>query len=140
MANNPQTQRGINNTAFSANADLVSQITGTGEPVPGALSPTYAATQALEAVLQYTRYVEILGSNTTSATTTITTKFVSTPGGRLIVIVKADASGTVTATLSTGFKVTGTVAATSSTNFPVEFVSNGTAWVELCRPTAAIAN
>jgi hypothetical protein len=54
--------------------------------------------------------------------------------------VLADSTGTVTATFSTGFKVTGTVAATSSTNFPIDFVSNGTVWVETGRPTAAIAN
>lgn len=140
MANSPLSQRGVNNTAFSPNADLVAQITGSGQPVPGALALTFAATQAIESILQYSRYVEIAGSNTTSATTTITTAFIATPGAQLIVNVKADSTGTVTATFSTGFKTTGTVAATASTNFPVAFVSNGTAWVEVARPTAAIAN
>jgi hypothetical protein len=140
MANYPLSTRGVNNTAFSPNADMVAQMTGSGQPVPGALSPTYAATQAIEGILQYSRYVEINGVSTVSATCTITTAFVATPGAHLIVNVKASSSGTVTATFSTGFKVVTTVAATASTNFPVLFVSNGTAWVEVARPTAAIAN
>lgn len=138
--NSPRTERGVNNTAFSANADITAQLTGTGNPVPGAIALTYAATQAIESLMTNTRYVEINGSNTTSATCTVTTKFVATPGAILVVNVLADSSGTVTATFSTGFKVTGTVAATASTNFPVLFVSNGVAWVELARPTAAVAN
>jgi len=140
MANAPLSQRGVNNTPFSPNPDLTAQITGSGQPVPGKLSLTYAATQAIEPILQYSRYVEIAGVNTTSATCTVTTAFVATPGARLIINTKADSSGTVTTTFGTGFKSTGTCAATSSTNFPVEFVSNGTAWVEVCRPTAAISN
>lgn len=140
MANYPTSQRGVNNTAFSPNADKTAQLTGSGQPVPGPLALTYAATQAIESILQYSTYVEINGLNATSATTTITTAFVATPGARLIVNVKSTSSGTVTATFGTGFKVVGTVAATANTNFPVSFVSNGTAWVECGRPTAAIAN
>ncbi len=140
MANYPLSTRGVNNTAFSPNADMVAQLTGSGQPVPGPVFPTFAATQAIGGILQYSRYVEIRGSNTTSATTTITTTFVATPGSLLVVNVQADSTGTVTATFSTGFAVTGTVAATLSTNFPVLFVSNGTAWVEVARPTAAVAN
>lgn len=131
---------GTNNTPFTPNADITAQMTGSGAPVPGAVALTYAATQAIAPILQYSRYVEINGVNTTSATTTVSTTFVALKGARLIVNVKADASGTVTATFGTGFKSTGTVAATLSTNFPVSFVSNGTAWVETGRPTAAIAN
>lgn len=134
------TNRGLNNTAFSPNPDIVAQLTGTGAPVPGAVALTYAATQAIEKLLQYSRYIEIAGSNTVSATCTITTAYVAPAGSLLVVNVKADSSGTVTATFSTGFKVVTTVAATLSTNFPVLFVSNGTAWVEVARPTAAIAN
>jgi hypothetical protein len=132
--------RGVNNNAFSPNADIVAQVTGSGQPVPGALSLTYSATQAIGPILQYSRYVEINGSNTTSATTTVTTTFVATAGANLVVNVLADSTGTVTATFSTGFKAVGTAAATASTNFPVEFVSNGVAWVEMGRPTAPIAN
>lgn len=138
--NSPTSQRGITNTAFSPNPDIVAQITGTGQPVGGAISLTFSATQAIGPILQYSRYVEINGVSTVSATATVTTAFVATPGARLIVNTLASASGTVTTTFSTGFKSTGTCAATASTNFPVEFVSNGVAWVEVCRPTAAIAN
>ena len=137
-ANTPT--RGTNNTAFAPNADITAQITGSGNAVPGAVSLTYAATQAIGPILQYSRYVEINGVNTTSATTTVTTTMIALKGAHLIVNVLADATGTVTATFSTGFKSTGTVAATASTNFPVLFVSNGTNWVEVARPTAAIAN
>lgn len=139
--NYPLSQRGVNNTAFSPNPDILAQLTGTGQPTPAAISLTYAATQAIESLLMAgTRYVEINGVSTVSSTCTVTTAFVATPGALLIVNVLASASGTVTATFSTGFKVTGTVAATASTNFPVEFVSNGVAWIETGRPTAAIAN
>ncbi len=116
-------------------------MTGSGGPVPGAISPTFAATQDISAILQYSRYVEINGVSTVSSTTTISTTTVCLPGAQLIVNIKASASGTVTATFGTGFKSTGTVAATLSTNFPVLFVSNSAGvWVEVGRPTAAIAN
>ena len=139
--NNPVTSRGVNNTAFSPNPDTVAQLTGTGQPGPWAVSLTYAATQAIGPLLVAgSRYVEINGVSTVSATTTVTSTFVATPGSILVVNVLASASGTVTATFSTGFKVTGTVAATASTNFPIMFVANGVAWVEQSRPTAAIAN
>ena len=140
MAAANTTTHGTNNTFASPNADITAQITGSGSAVPGAIALPYSATQAIGPILQYSRYVEINGVNTTSATTTITTTMIALAGAHLIVNVKADATGTVTATFSTGFKATGTVAATSSTNFPVLFVSNGTAWVEVARPTAAIAN
>lgn len=140
MANNPVSQRGLNNTPFSPNPDITAQLTGTGQPVPGALALTFAALQAIAPILQYSRYVEINGVSTVSATTTVSTTFVASPGSILIVNTKASASGTVTTTFGTGFKSTGTCAATASTNFPVHFVSNGTAWVEVARPTAAIAN
>ena len=73
------TSRGVNNTAFSPNSDIIAQLTGTGGPVPGAVSLTYAATQAVASILQYSRYVEINGSNTTSATTTVTTTTPAAP-------------------------------------------------------------
>lgn len=140
MAAANSNNRGVNNTAFSFNPDLAAQVLGSGGAVPGAVALTYAATQAIGPILQYSRYVEINGVNSTSATCTVTTTMVALAGAHLIVNVKADATGTVTATFSTGFKSTGTVAATASTNFPVLFVSNGTNWVEVARPTAAIAN
>lgn len=141
MANSPSTGRGINNTAYSPNPDIIAQMTGTGQPVPGAIAPTYAATMAIESLLQHSRYIEINGVSTVSATCTITSAFVANPGSFLVVNVKASASGTVTATFSTGFKVVGTVAATASTNFPVLFIASSSGnWVEVARPTAAIAN
>lgn len=139
MANTPVSTRGVNNTAFNPNADITSQITGTGNPVPGTINPTFASTISLNTILQYSRFVQILGVSTVSATTTITTGFVATPGGRLAVQLNASASGTVTATFSTGFKATGTLAATSSTRILIDFVSDGTTWNEVSRTTAALS-
>lgn len=135
MANYPVSTRGVNNTAFSPNADMVAQITGSGQPVPGAISPTYAAAQEIGAILQYSRFVIIDGVNATSATCTITTTFVGTPGAILSVAVRGG-GGTVTATFSTGFKVSATAAATIGTLMTVNFRSNGTNWVETGRSLA----
>lgn len=128
---------GTNNTPFTPNADITAQMTGSGAPVPGAISPTYAATQAIGSILQYSRYVRLLGVNATSATATITTTFVAAAGA--IMSVSCEASGgTVTYTFSTGFKVSDTAVATVGTAMTVNFRSNGTSWVESGR-SAAIA-
>lgn len=126
---------GTNNTPFSFNSDMVAQHTGTGGPVPGAVSPTYAATQAIGSILQYSRWVIIDGVNATSATCTITTTFVGPSGSQLAVAVRGG-GGTVTATFSTGFKVSATAAATIGTLMTVTFRSNGTNWVESGRSLA----
>lgn len=126
---------GTNNTPFSFNSDIVAQITGTGAPVPGAVSPTYAATQAVGGILQYSSYVLIDGVNATSATCTITSTYVAPKGARCAIAVRGG-GGTVTATFSTGFKVSATAAATSGTLMTVSFISNGTNWVESARSLA----
>jgi hypothetical protein len=125
------------NTTFSPNPDLTAQITGSGASVPGSVSPTYAATQAIASILQYSRFVLIAGVNSVSATTTITTTFVAKAGARLAVQVNA-AGGTVTATFSTGFRVTGTAAPTIGTSLLVDFVSDGTTWNEIGRSAAVL--
>lgn len=125
------------NTTFSPNPDLTAQITGSGASVPGSVSPTFAATQAIAAILQYSRFVLIAGDSNVSATTTITTTFVAKAGARLAVQINA-ANGTVTATFSTGFRVTGTAAPTVGTSLLVDFVSDGTTWNEISRSAAVL--
>ncbi len=128
--------RGINNTAFSPNADKTAQITGSGGPVPGSVSPTFAATVALDTVLNYSTYVRMLGVSTVSSTCTLTSSNVAAAGAILDVACEASSSGTVTYTFSTGFKVSATAAATLSTSMTVSFRSNGTYWVEKGRSLA----
>lgn len=131
--------RGVNNTAFSPNPDKTAQMTGSGAPVPGTVSPTFAAAVVLDAVLNYSTYVRMLGVSTVSSTCTLTTTNAAPIGARLAVSCEASASGTVTYTFSTGFKVSATAAATLSTAMTVSFVGNGTNWVESGR-SLAISN
>lgn len=127
------------NTPFTPNADFTAQLTGSGVAIGNAVSPTFSATIALTSILQGTRFVRILGSNTTSSTVSLTTAFVANPGALLVVQVNADASGTVTATFSTGFKATGTLAPTSSTRMLILFASDGTTWNEVARTGSALS-
>ena len=128
-------RRGLNNTAFSPNADKTAQLTGSGEPVPGAISPTFAATVDVSNILNYSTYVRIIGVNATSATCTITTTVVGNAGAILAVACEGS-DGTVTYTFSTGFKVSATAAATVGTAMTVTFRSNGTNWIEAGRSLA----
>lgn len=123
------------NTAFSPNPDTLAQLTGTGVAF-GPVSLTYASTQPIGPLLVAgNRYVRVLGVNATSATTSITTTFVAPAGSLLIVQVDA-VGGTVTATFSTGFKPSATAAPTIGTTMTVNFVSNGTYWMESARSVA----
>ncbi len=128
-------QRGVNNTAFSPNSDKVAQLTGSGAPVPGVISPTFAAAVVLDAILNYAGYVRILGVNATSSTCSITTVNVPAAGALLAVSCEAT-GGTVTYTFSTGFKVSATAAATTGTAMTVNFRSNGANWIEVSRSLA----
>lgn len=129
--------RGTNNTAFDPNGDLVAQISGMGNPVPGTVKPTYAATIALDAVMLYSRFIQIV---TTSAVgnATLTTTIGANPGARLVVQIDNDSGGARTITFSTGFRPTGTVVGTSSKSILVEFVSDGTTWNEVARSASAL--
>lgn len=129
------TRRGINNTAFSPNADKVAQLTGSGQPVPGSVSPTFAAAVVLDSILNYSGYVRILGVNATSATCAVTTANIP-PAGALLHVSCEASDGTVTYTFGSGFKVSGTAAPTIGTALTVIFRSNGTNWVEAGRSLA----
>ncbi len=130
--------RGVNNTPFSPNSDITAQLTGSGNPIPGAVSPTYAATQDVTSILLYSRFVLIAGVNSVSSTTTITTTYVPAAGAILNVQINA-AGGTVTATFSTGFRPVTTAAPTVGTSMVVSFVSDGTTWNESGRSSAVLA-
>ena len=136
MASAPRLGRGINNNAFSPNFDVLAQLSGSGAPSPTNISPTFAATMALDSQVLTSAGVNILASHTTSATVTFTTATVCPPLALLMVIMTTDGTGTVTATFSTGFKVTATLAGTSTTRSVVLFVSDGTYWIEIGRNTA----
>ena len=130
---------GVNNTTFSPNPDITAQITGTGNPIPGTVNPPFAASIALEPYLASSRFIQVLGVSSVSATSTLTTAFVANPGAHLTVQCNASSSGTVTYTFSTGFKSTGTAAPTASTRLLVLFVSDGTTWNEVARTSAALS-
>jgi hypothetical protein len=135
MAAANTTPRGVNNTAFSPNPDKVAQITGSGQPVPGAVSPTFDAAVVLDSILNYSCYVRILGINATSSTCAVTTANIQLAGAYLTVSCEA-AGGTVTYTFGAGFKTSATAAPTTGTAMAIEFVSNGTNWVEVGRSLA----
>ncbi len=137
MANNPVSSRAINNTAFSPNADITAQLTGTGQPVPGNVAATYVASgnTDITSVLQFSRFVSI---TTATGNSTVLTSFVSSPGGLLNLQVTNDASGARTLTFGTGFRSTGVLTGTNSKILLVQFVSDGTTWNEVARSASAI--
>jgi len=130
------TPRGVNNTAFSVNPDKLAQLVGSGGPVPGVISPTYASAVVLDSILNYANYVRIIGVNATSATCSISTANIPLAGAILSVSCESSSTGTCTYTFGSGFKSSGTAAATTLTAMTVTFRSNGTNWIEICRSLA----
>ncbi len=122
--------RGVNNTTFSPNADKTAQITGSGQPVPGSVAPTYAATVALDSFLQYSTFIKM----TLTGALTLTAA-VPSAGAILNIQLTSDGTGRTT-TFSTGFRSTGTLAGTASQTMGITFVSDGTTWNEMSRTTA----
>jgi len=134
--------RGLNNTAFTPNADKVAQLTGSGNtaagnPNNGGISPTYAATVALDAFIPFTTFIAL---TTTSAVgnASLTVATIPQPGARLVIQINNDSGGARTITFSTGFRSTGTVVGTASKAILVEFVSDGTTYNEIGRTSAAL--
>jgi hypothetical protein len=135
MAN--PTNRGVNNTAFSPNPDKVAQITGSGQPVPGSVIPTYAATTSLDPVLTYSNFVNVV-TNSTVGNATLTTGYVFNAGAQITVQISNDSGGARTITFGTGFRSTGTVVGTASKAILVTFTSDGTTLNEDGRTSAAL--
>lgn len=139
MANNPVSTRGVTNTAFSPDPDIVAQVTGTGQPTPGTITATVtAAALSLTQYLGKTRFLSITTAFAVSATLSLTTGWVATAGARLILQINNDAGGVVTTTFSTGFRAASTSAGTASKAICFEFVSDGTTWNEVARSSAAL--
>lgn len=124
---------GVNNTSFTPNADKVAQITGSGKVIGGSVTPTYAATIALDAFLQYSTFISIA----LTGALTLTTATVANPGAILNIQLGSDGTGRTT-TFSTGFRSTGTLAGTASKIFLIQFISDGTTWNEVSRSVGAI--
>jgi hypothetical protein len=124
--------RGIQNTAFDINGDLATQLTGMGNPINGSVTPTLAATIALDSYMLYTRFVSITNTAGISAVT-VTTTVGANAGGRFVVQFNQYSGGSGALTFSTGFRATGTVTPGSLKARLVEFVSDGTTWNEVAR-------
>lgn len=120
-------------TVYNQPANPLAQILG--GPGASAATPTFAATVALP--VTNNAVVQLNGVSTTSATSTLTSG--AAPFGKtLVVVCKADSSGTVTYTFGTGFKSTGTAAPTAGTTIVVLFVGDGTNFFEVARSSSAI--
>ena len=137
---------GIKNTPFTPDADIVAQITGTGQPTPGfngasttgsGVAPTYAASIELAPFLQKSRFV-LITTNSTIGNSTLTAAYVAAAGAILNIQVANDASAARTITFSTGFRSTGVLTGTNSKILLVGFVSDGTIWNEVARSVGAI--
>ena len=125
-----------NNTAFSPNADLVAQLSGSGNLVPGTVAATYATNTDITAILQYSRFVQITTTNAVGNSTVIFTG--TAPRGLLIVEITNDAVQAETVTFGAGFRPTATVVGTNSKTISVAFFGNGTKFVEFARSASAI--
>lgn len=133
-----------NNTPFTPNSDLVAQMTGTGNVVPGfpsavgsGLTPTYAATIDFSTFLIWTRYIDLV---TTAAVgnSTISNTVVRRKGTTIDIVFLNDASGARTITFGTGFRTTGTLVGVASQYRTIGFISDGTTFIERYR-TASMA-
>ena len=129
--------RGIANTTFDPNGDLVAQISGMGNPVSGAVVATLAATIALDALMMTTRFISITNTSAISAVT-VTTAVGANPGARLVIQFNQYSGGSGALTFGTGFRPTGTATPSSAKALLVEFVSDGTTWNEVGRSVASV--
>lgn len=129
--------RGINNTPFSPNADKTAQLTGSGQPVPGAVVAILAATIALDPYQIYSNYVSITNTSGVAAVT-VTSGAIASPGGLLFVRFSQYSGGSGALTFGTGFKPTGTVTPDSTKAIVVGFVSNGVTYDEFSRSVASV--
>ena len=124
--------RGITNTPFDPNSDKVSQISSSGNPVPGGVVPTLAATIALDSYLMSSTFVSITNTSAISAVS-VTCGLIPNPGGILNVQFNQYSGGSGALTFSTGFRTTGTVTPTSAKAILVQFISDGTTFNEVAR-------
>lgn len=107
-------------------------MTGTGQPVPGGVVATLAATIALDSLQMNTNFISITNTASISAVT-VTTGLVPAAGGQLYIQFNQYTGGSGALTFSTGFRSTGTVTPTSAKAIIVAFVSDGTTYNEYAR-------
>lgn len=113
-------------------ADKIAAFFGISQPVGGLYAPTPAATMVIDpsqgAVCQCVAPAGNATLNTSPG-----------PAGQcLTVICVADSGGTRTFTFGNNFRSTGTAAPTASKAIAVEFISDGTQFIEMGRSSAAV--
>jgi len=98
-----------------------------------AATDTYAAAMTIDV----TKSLHIIAaSNGTSATATLTPSAAGQSGDILTIITEADGTGTVTVTFASTFHPSGTQATTLSKFSTIQFMSDGSRWLEQSRTTA----
>ena len=123
------------NTVFSVNPDFLAMLTGTGAVVANAqANPTYAAT--INTDPSQTLVVDVI-TNPTVGNATINALTGGRMGQQLTFIIENDSGGARTITFGTNLRATGTVVGTASKAIIVDFISNGTAFIETGRSSAA---
>lgn len=128
---------GTNNTAFTPNADVVAQITGTGNKVPFTTAGTYVASgnTDLTAIFAVSSFATL---TTATGNSTVITSGTYNAGAIKTLQVTNDATGPRTLTFGTGFRSTGVLTGTNSKILLVQFISDGTTLNECGRSVSAI--
>ena len=142
----PGQTSGIKNTAFSSDADIVSQITGTGFGSPGfngsstlgsGFAPTLAANVDVSPFMLKSRFIQIACDGNT--TCNISSNYIP-PAGAICSFkfyqsnVYANANSNMT--FKTGFRANAIIVPSSSGTIAIMFVSDGTNWTEIGRSAA----
>jgi hypothetical protein len=94
---------------------------------------TYTATMTIDATFSMHT---IAASETNSATATLTPSTAGSSGDVMVIQTEADSSGTVTITFASTFHPNGTQATGASKFSAIEFISDGTRWIELSRTSS----
>ena len=117
---------GNTNNAFTPDANLVAQITGSGNPIAGNTTATYVASgnTSITSILQYSRWVTM--TTATGNTTVLTSNSVVPAGGIVTIQINNDSSSARTITWGTGFRSNTTTVGVASKAQVCLFISDGT--------------
>lgn len=113
-------------------ADVIAAWFGISPPNNGLYAPTPAAVMVIDPTRGPVAQCVAPAGNATLNTSP------GTPGQNLTVICVADAGGTRTFTFANNFRTTGTAAPTASKAIVVEFICDGTQFIEMGRSSAAV--